>query len=569
MLRLSYIIVVILCMIPTIPGIAGVVLSSFSYIPPLGMNSINWHGYQQLLEWQGLATSIRLTMTTSLISTLLAGIASFSILLTCWKSRWWQRIEVCLSPLLSIPHVAYAIGFAFLFSPSGLGARILLQLFGIDVNSIGDQSLASLVKDPNGIGLIAMLTLKEVPFLLLMSIPVLNQLEVDKVTRIGLSLGYKRHQLWWKVLFVQWLTKMRFPLLAVMAYSVSVVDVALIIGPTNPPTLAVLVWQWFNDPDLYLLPRASAGAMVLFLVAGVMILISRGLEGIVTKVWRYWQYSGRNGLVLPGLSLFGVVFMVSGVMLPLMALWSVAHRWRFPDLLPSRYSIKFWQYEWSSILNTIEQSFTLALISASVALILAILAHEYRIKYRWQIPGYLIAVPMLIPQLSLLFGLQIVTLYVESSAYWLWVCWAHMFFAFPFIYLALDGPWRAYHSGYTRVALSLGKHPIRVFFSIKLPQLRSAILFGWAVGASVSLAQYLPTLVLGAGRISTLTTEAVALSSGFDRRVTAIYALWQALLPLTFFAIAMVLSRFSFKYKRRSVKGVLTNESVTSKPHHS
>jgi ABC-type uncharacterized transport system YnjBCD permease subunit len=34
------------------------------------------------------------------------------------------------------------------------------------------------------------------------------------------------------------------------------------------------------------------------------------------------------------------------------------------------------------------------------------------------------------------------------------------------------------------------------------------------VGFSVSIAQYLPTLWLGAGRIPTLTSEAVALSSG-------------------------------------------------------
>ncbi|WP_264874862.1 ABC transporter permease [Vibrio agarivorans] len=568
MLRLSYLIVVILCMVPTIPGITGVVLSSLGYIPPLGMHSFSLDGYTQLFSWQGVFTSIRLTVVTSLVSTLLAGIAAFSILQSSWGGGRWRRIELCLSPLLSIPHVAYAIGFAFLFAPTGLGARALLQWFGIDLNDAVDQSLATLVKDPYGLGLIVMLTLKEIPFLLLMSIPVLKQLEVEKVTRVGLSLGYKQRHIWWKALFAQWLTKVRFPLLAVLAYGVSVVDVALIIGPTNPPTFAVLVWQWFNDPDLVLLPRASAGAMLLFVIAGGVIATQRVIEWLVTKGLRYWQYSGRYGLYLPGLSLFGVILTISGLMLPLMMLWSVAHRWRFPDLLPSRYSFSFWQYEWAGIVGTIEQSLILAVISSSVALILAIIAHEYRIKYRLQVPGYLIAVPMLIPQLSLLFGLQVVTLHVQSSAYWLWVCWSHIFFAFPFVYLALDGPWRAYHSGYTRLALSLGKHPITVFFMIKFPQLRSAVLFAWAVGASVSLAQYLPTLVLGAGRVSTLTTEAVALSSGFDRRVTAIYAIWQALLPLIFFAFAIVFSRLSMKKQRPVQKDLLTHESVSNKPHH-
>lgn len=86
-----------------------------------------------------------------------------------------------------------------------------------------------------------------------------------------------------------------------------------------------------------------------------------------------------------------------------------------------------------------------------------------------------------------------------------------------------------------------------------MPILLPAIVFAWAVGISVSLAQYLPTLMLGAGRISTITTEAVALSSGFDRRVTAIYAIWQALLPLFFFTFAIMISRLPIKCRRISI----------------
>jgi len=70
-------------------------------------------------------------------------------------------------------------------------------------------------------------------------------------------------------------------------------------------------------------------------------------------------------------------------------------------------------------------------------------AHEYRDKHRIHLPGYVIALPMLIPQLSILFGLQIATLYLSSDAYSLWVLWSHVFFAFPLVYLALDGARRA------------------------------------------------------------------------------------------------------------------------------
>lgn len=467
-----------------------------------------------------------------------------------------------------MPHVAFAIGFAFLFAPTGMGVRVLNQMFGYDPNAQTVNDLALLIKDPYALGLIIMLAIKEVPFLLLMSIPILQQLKVEKIEKVSHSMGYSSAQAWWKCVFPQWLAKLRFPMLAVLAYSLSVVDVALIIGPTNPPTFAVLVWQWFNDPDLSLLPRAAAGAVVLFTIASLLIGFARLVEWSVTKGFKRWQYSGRSGFRLPGKTLFSMIALLALLMVPLMVVWSFAQRWRFPDLLPSRYSLRFWEYEWQSILGTLEQSMLIAVISASIALVLALIAHEYRLRYRWQVPGYIIAVPMLIPQLSVLFGMQVVTLYLDSSAYLFWVCWAHVFFAFPFVYLSLDGPWRSFDNGLTRVALSLGKSPMQAWLKVKLPILLPAIAFAWAVGISVSLAQYLPTLVLGAGRISTITTEAVALSSGFDRRVTAIYAIWQALLPLMFFSFAILLSRLHVKYRRLSIKGLLPNESLSRKPRH-
>ncbi|MGB3177086.1 MAG: ABC transporter permease, partial [Albidovulum sp.] len=62
-----------------------------------------------------------------------------------------------------------------------------------------------------------------------------------------------------------------------------------------------------------------------------------------------------------------------------------------------------------------------------------------------------------------------------------------------------------------------------------------------AIGFAVSVAQYLPTLFLGAGRITTLTTEAVTLSSGSDRRVSGVYAVLQATLPFVVYLAALAL----------------------------
>lgn len=561
MLRLVYLILIFVCITPIVPGAVGVVLSSLSYVPPIGLNHFSFGGFADVFQWSAVWQSITLTVVTTILSCCLSALLCFSILQASWQHKRWGWIEKLLSPLLAMPHVAFAIGFAFLFSPTGMLSRGLTAL--LDAGSV-----SFLVKDPYGLGLSVALALKEVPFLLLMSIPILKQLKIRQLSAVTSSLGYSPSQFWWKAVFPQWFSRMRFPLIAVIAYGASVVDIGLILGPTNPPTFAVLVWQWFSEPDLSLFPRAAAGAVVLFVICCLLIGLLRLTEWLITARFRRWLISGRKGVSLPGKSILTLLLAINLFIIPVTILWSFAARWRFPDLLPSRFSMRFWQAEWNSVLPTIQDSLVLALLSSSIALVLALVAHEYQKKHKLHIPHLVIALPILVPQLSLLFGIQVTTLYLNSGSYYFWVVWSHIFFAFPYVFLALDGPWRSYDDGYTKTALSLGKSPLYVWFKIKMPILFSAIMFAWATGASVSLAQYLPTLMLGAGRISTITTEAVALSSGFDRRVTSIYAIWQALLPFIFFAFAFLVSRLQGKaiyYRRRKL---INNDSFAKKPRH-
>ena len=90
-----------------------------------------------------------------------------------------------------------------------------------------------------------------------------------------------------------------------MAYSCSVVDVSLILGPTHPPTFAVLVWQWFNDPDLSQLPRAAAGAFLMFVLCSVLIGLIWLTERLVLGRFRFlvnlWPqcFLGRKTLFFP------------------------------------------------------------------------------------------------------------------------------------------------------------------------------------------------------------------------------------------------------------------------------
>ena len=152
---------------------------------------------------------------------------------------------------------------------------------------------------------------------------------------------------------------------------------------------------------------------------------------------------------------------------------------------------------------------------------------------------WLIYAPLLVPQMSFLFGLQVLLVAVGLDGSWVGLAWSHLLFVLPYVFLALADPFRRLDERYARSARCLGASPNRVFWRIKLPMLRRPVLAAFAVGFAVSAAQYLPTLFAGAGRFATLTTEAVGLAAGADRRVIGLYALVQAILPLLPFLLAV------------------------------
>jgi putative thiamine transport system permease protein len=163
---------------------------------------------------------------------------------------------------------------------------------------------------------------------------------------------------------------------------------------------------------------------------------------------------------------------------------------------------------------------------------------------------WLLYMPLLVPQVAFLFGVQVLLVRARLDATLLAVVWAHLVFVLPYFFLSLADPWRAFDARYARTASSLGASKWRVFWRIKLPILLKPTLIACAVAFAVSVAQYLPTLFAGSGRVATLTTEAVTLASGDDRRVTAVWAILQALLPFVAFAGATLLPRWAYAQRR-------------------
>jgi putative thiamine transport system permease protein len=60
----------------------------------------------------------------------------------------------------------------------------------------------------------------------------------------------------------------------------------------------------------------------------------------------------------------------------------------------------------------------------------------------------------------------------------------------------------------------------------------------------------LPTLLIGGGRVETLTTEAVALASGGDRRAIGVYGIMQTAAALVPFTLALLIPAIAWRNRR-------------------
>ncbi|MCU8652432.1 thiamine ABC transporter permease, partial [Escherichia coli] len=101
--------------------------------------------------------------------------------------------------------------------------------------------------DKLGIGLGLTLAVKESAFLLWILAAVLSEKRLLQQVIVLDSLGYSRWQCLNWLLLPSVAPALAMAMLAIVAWSLSVVDVAIILGPGNPPTLAVISWQWLTQ----------------------------------------------------------------------------------------------------------------------------------------------------------------------------------------------------------------------------------------------------------------------------------------------------------------------------------
>lgn len=536
--------------LPVLAGLAGTLLPAFGYLPALGGTHFTLRPVEELAAQPHILRSALTSLMAGLTSTFLALVVVAVFVAGFVGTRPFTFIQHLLSPLLAVPHAASAFAITFLIAPSGF----LLRLVSPELTGFFRPPDWLIPNDPFGLSMISGLVAKEMPFLLLVMLAALPQLPVGNARRLMSALGYGRVSGFaialWPLLYRQ----IRLPVFAVLVYSTSVIDVAMILGPQLPPTLPVRIAQWLAADDIGARFLASAGAVLQLALGLFAIAIWIGVERIGRLCHEHLASSGRRlagdrllRLLAAAATALSAALIFTG--LGLLALWSVAGLWPFPDSLPTSLTFTTWERAIGVLSGPLATTIAIALLSSLTALAIAIglLSRREDGKADGWLPVFL---PLLVPEIAFVFGLQVLAAMAGFSPSIATVAAMHLVFVLPYVLLSLGPPWRALDRRYEQIASGLGKSPLEILVTIRLPMLLRACLTAFAVGFAVSISLYLPTVVMGAGRVTTITTEAVALSSGGDRRIIGVYALLQALLPFLGFLIASLVPQLLFRHRR-------------------
>ncbi|MCW2309547.1 ABC transporter permease [Rhodobium gokarnense] len=554
MLRLVPFLAILVLVGPVAAGLAGAALPAFGYLPALGGTGFSLDPFRAVFAAPGIWTSIGLSLGVGLASTAIAFVAVILFVAGWQATRVFAVLRQMLSPLLAMPHAAAAFGLAFLIAPSGW----LVRLASPWATGITRPPDLLIVNDPLGLAMIAGLVVKEIPFLFLMTLAALPQTDARRLTEVTASFGYGRTAGWIIAVLPRLYPQIRLPIFAVIAFASSVVDVALILGPTTPAPLAVRLVTWMNDPDLAMRFQASAGALVqLATTAGALLVWIAG-ERLAVRLAGPRLVSGHrhaNDGPLRALSAGAMALVVAAVALGILvlAVWSFAGYWRFPDAVPGAITLANWARQVPGVFGPLQTTVVIGIAATVIALALSLGALENE-KRRGRAAGsralMLLYLPLIVPQIAFLFGLQVLFIAAGLDATGAALVLSHLVFVMPYVFLSLADPWRAFDERYATVAKGLGSSPTSIFWRVRLPMLAPAVLTAAAVGFAVSVGQYLPTLLIGAGRWPTVTTEAVALAAGGDRRVIGVYALLQMVLPFLGFAVATLVPLLLFSRRR-------------------
>ncbi|MFO8172665.1 MAG: ABC transporter permease subunit [Gemmatimonadota bacterium] len=192
--------------------------------------------------WEGTLWTLWVASASTALALLGAALVAVAFRGTGWSARLGRGLAFLPLP---VPHLAAGVGALLVLGQSGLLARIAFHAGWIG----GPAEMPALVMDPLGIGLILALTWKEVPFLALVAVSVMETRgrALEETARsLGAGAGATLFRVTWPLLWRGMLPAA----VAVFTFVAGSYEAAVLLAPSHPLPLPLLTWERYTDAAL-------------------------------------------------------------------------------------------------------------------------------------------------------------------------------------------------------------------------------------------------------------------------------------------------------------------------------
>lgn len=241
------------------------------------------------------------------------------------------------------------------------------------------------------------------------------------------------------------------------------------------------------------------------------------------------------GITHPGMQRMMLRMLAAGILvfvgLPLLTLilWSLAGEWYWPALVPSQWSLRWYQtvLENPRVIDAMIRSFTIApvvvLLSALIAVPAGYAFARLNVPYR-KVLLLLFLIPNAFPRIGLYVSLAV--LYYQLGlidTFW-GVVFLHMIGTLVYMTWITTATFRSINPHLEEAARDAGASPIRAFFTVMLPLAMPGIIVASLFSFLASLDEAQGTLIVGTPNNVTMPVLMYTLISSFERPVAAVFS---------------------------------------------
>jgi putative spermidine/putrescine transport system permease protein len=253
-------------------GLGMAVSQSLGYFPAAGLTEVSLEAYGELVSRDGFARSVWLTLFVSVVTTVLT---VFFAVLTALALRRYRNATILRTLYqipITVPHLVIAVAMLMLISQSGLFSRVLHAL-----GLISEQAqFPVLTQDRYGVGIILVYVWKQIPFVGLIALAVLQSIG-ENYEELARTLGANRVQTVRHVLLPLILPGLVPASIIIFAFVFGAFEVPLLLGRSYPSMLSVLAYRLYTDVDLSARPEAMATSVMIALFVLAIVIPYRRL----------------------------------------------------------------------------------------------------------------------------------------------------------------------------------------------------------------------------------------------------------------------------------------------------